>query len=269
MKNYYDILGVDKNATQDEIKKAYRTLSKKYHPDKNKNNPEAEQKFKEINEANTVLGDEQKRKEYDFQQSGGGFNPFGGGFNPFDIFMGGGRNGGFRQMASDITMTMTITLEEAYYGCKKPIRVGMKQFNVDIPQGITTGKVLRLNGLGVKGYDQYGNETKGDLIIHVQVMNTDKMWLNEDGTLEIMYGVDWLDAILGSEQEVEIFDKYVKFKVPRYTQNGGYSIVSGKGFPKFKEEGCGNIKMNYIIKMPKSLTPEQLKLLEKIKGDEN
>lgn len=263
-KNYYEILGVAENATQDEIKKAYRTLSKKYHPDRNKNNPEAEQKFKEVNEANSVLGDENKRKEYDFQRN----NPFGGGFNPFDIFMGGGMNGGFRQMASDINMRLSVTLEEAYYGCKKPIRVGVKHFNVDIPKGVTTGRILRLSGLGVKGFDRYGNEAKGDLIITVFVQNTDKMWLNEDGTLEIMYAVNWLDAILGSEQEVDIFDKIVKFKVPRYTQNGGYSIISNKGFPKFKQDGCGNIKMNYIIKMPKSLSPEQINLLEKIKGDD-
>lgn len=270
-KNYYDILGVDKNATQDEIKKAYRNLSKIYHPDKNKDNKDAEKKFKEINEAHSVLGDEQKRKEYDMKQSFGsaGFNPFESHWNPFGSNFTGGF--GFRtsyQMASDITMSLTISLEDAYYGCKKPIRVGMRNMNVDIPKGVTTGKKLKLSGLGVKGHDIYGKEAMGDLIITINVQNTEKMWLNNDGSLEVMYSLNWLDAILGAEQEIDIFDKIVKFRCPKFTQNGGYSLISNKGFPKFKEEGkYGNIKVNYIIKMPKNLTDEQLKLLNKIKGD--
>lgn len=258
-KNYYDILGVDKNATQDEIKKSYRELSKKYHPDKNPGDKSAEDKFKEVNEAYSTLSDEGKRREYDMMSSGwrqrfGGFN--GGGWNPF---------GGFRQMASDIHMGMKITLEEAYYGCKKPVRVNGRQFNVDIPKGCTTGRVLKMSGLGVRGMDMYGSEAVGDLLITIQVENSNNMWLNEDGTLEVMHSIDWKDAILGGDDKIEIFDKFVNFKIRPYSQNGGYSLVSNAGFPKFKQDGCGLLKVNFIVKMPKSLTSEQVELMKKIR----
>ena len=144
-KNYYDILGVKKDATQDDIKKSFRKLSMKYHPDRQVDKSEsekknAEQKFTEINEAYSVLGDETKRKEYDNPM--GGMGSFFSGFNPW----GGGGMGGFhfRQMASDINVEYTISLEDAYYGCKKTIRVNYKSINIDIPKGVTSGKVLRL-----------------------------------------------------------------------------------------------------------------------------
>ena len=259
-KNYYDVLGVDKNATQDEIKKSYRNLSKKYHPDKNKDS-DAETKFKEITEAYSIIGDEQKRKQYDFEISGGNhFDPF----RNFHNNMNG--NWSFYQGPADIHTHVGISIEEAYYGCNRQIRVGVKTYNVNIPRGVTTNTNLKMKGLGGRGMDMYGQEVYGDLYLNIHVQNNnDKMWLNEDGTLEIMFSLDWLDCILGSEQEVEIFDKFVKFKTPKFIQNGGYSIISGKGFPKFKEDGYGNIKINYIVKMPKTLTDKQLKLIEEIK----
>lgn len=263
MDNYYDILGVDKKATQDEIKKAFRDLSKKYHPDINKDEG-AEDMFKKINEAHSVLGDEKKRKEYDDQLSGKrrNFNPFDR-FNGFEFNFGGG---GFRQMASDINMVMTISIEDVYYGCTRQIRVGMKHYNINVPKGTLPGQTLRLKGLGVKGVDVYGQEKTGDLLINIRVQNTDNMWLDEDGTLEMMTSIDWTDAILGSEQTIELFDKYITFKTPKYCQNGGRSLVKGKGIPIKGSDTCGDIRMNYIVKMPKSLTDEQLELLKKIKG---
>lgn len=259
MENYYDILGVKNNSTQEEIKKAYRDLSKKYHPDKNKE-PGAEDMFKKINEAYSVLKDEQKRKEYDDELSGRNRH-FEFRFN----------NQHFRQMYSDVNTIMNVTLDEAYYGCKKRIRVGAKMYNVSIPPGVTTGKELRMKGLGISGFDPFSNTNKtGDLIITIRVINTnDKIWLNEDGTLEVMYPIEWLDAILGSEQELDIFDKIIKFKVPKYTQNGGYSWIIGKGFPHFKSETCGDIKINYIVKLPTRLSDDQLELLKKIKDGNN
>lgn len=269
MKNYYDVLGVDRNATQDEIKKTYRELSKKYHPDKNPGDKSAEEKFKEINEAYSTLGDENKRKQYDFASSGRGF----GGFDNETAsghwwYQGAGRGWGQgwgRPMASDLHVKVTITLEEAYYGCKKPIRLPGKQYNVDIPRGCTNGKKLKMAGLGKFGYDLYGEEKCGDLIITIQVENTNNMWLNDDGTLEVMHSIDWKDAILGGEDEVDIFDKVVKFRIRPYTQNGGYTIVSNAGIPKFKQEGYGNLKVNFIVKMPKTLNNEQIELMKKIR----
>lgn len=253
-KNYYDILGVSKNASQDDIKKAYRELCKKYHPDKNGGD---DSKIKEVNEAYATLGDEQKRKEYDGQSAFGGFGGFGG-FSGFNF-------NHFKNLARDINVTITISLEDAYYGCKHPVNVNGKLYAIDIPKGITSGKLLRLPGLGISGYDVYGRPATGDLLASVIVQNTDTMSLNKNGMLEVLYVVDWIDAILGGEDEIDIFDKKVKIRIPKYTQNGGYTIVGGKGFPKYNSDECGSLKVNFLIRMPKSLTDEQLANLRKIK----
>ena len=251
-KNFYDVLGVSKTATQDEIKKAYRELCKKYHPDKQGGD---DTKIKEINEAYATIGDETKRKEYDVQNSMGGF----GGFNGFSGF------GSFRQMASDVRVTITISLEDAYFGCKHPIQINGVIYAVDVPKGITNGKMLKIEGLGNAGYNIYGKMSKGDLIVKVNVQNTDKLYLNQNGLLEMVCGVDWIDAILGSEIEVKVFDRMVKVRVPKYTQNGGYTMVGNQGFHKYNSDECGTLKVNFLIRMPKSLTDEQLSNLKKIK----
>ena len=251
-KNYYDVLGVSKTATQDEIKKAYRELCKKYHPDKHGGD---DTKIKEINEAYSVIGDEQKRKEYDAQSSGFNFGGFGnGGFN-FRNF----------QLASDINVSIKISLEEAYSGCKHPININGKIYAVDVPKGTPNGKMLIIKGLGKSGCDIYGNPKTGDLIVKVNVQNKDNITLNPNGILEVLYVVDWIDAILGGENEIDVFDKKVKIRIPKFTQNGGYTIIGGKGFRKFNSDECGSLKVNFLIRMPKSLTDEQIQELEKIK----
>ena len=251
-KNFYDVLGVSKTATQDEIKKAYRELCKKYHPDKHGGD---DTKIKEINEAYSVIGDEQKRKEYDAQSSGFNFGGFGnGGFN-FRNF----------QLASDINVSIKISLEEAYSGCKHPININGKIYAVDVPKGTPNGKMLIIKGLGKSGCDIYGNPKTGDLIVKVNVQNRDNITLNPNGILEVLYAVDWIDAILGGEDEIDVFDKKVKIRIPKFTQNGGYTIIGGKGFRKFNSDECGSLKVNFLIRMPKSLTDEQIQELEKIK----
>ena len=135
-KNYYDVLGVDKNASQDDIKKAYRNLSKKYHPDKTGGD---DSKFKEINEAYDTLGDEAKRRQYDNP------NPFDGGFGGFGGFSNGFSwmwNNNSRPMPQNIEVHIEISLTEAYYGCNRNIRIGSKSFNIDIPKGVTSGKTI-------------------------------------------------------------------------------------------------------------------------------
>ena len=249
-KNYYDVLGVKKTATQDEIKKAYRELCKKYHPDKNGGD---DTKFKEVNEAYETLGDETKRKQYDSPGMGSGF----GGFNGFNF--------NFRQMASDLKMAITISLEDAYYGCKYPVNVNGKVYSIDIPKGITNGKMLKIEGLGQSGYNMYGQQATGDLIVKINVQSTDKLYLNNNGLLEMVCGVDWIDAILGSEMTVKVFDRDVKVRIPRYTQNGGYTLVGNQGFHKYNSDECGTLKVNFIIRMPKSLTDEQINNLKKVK----
>ena len=259
-KNYYDILGVNKNASQDDIKKAYRNLSKKYHPDRNGGD---DSKFKEINEAYDTLGDEEKRKVYDNP------NPFGG-FHRF-----GENRGGFswnwnntRPMPQNYEVVVEISMTEAYYGCNRNVRIGTKTFNVDIPKGVTTGKVIVYSGQGGRGYDPLtGQEKCGDLYVKISVRSTDKMYLNADGTLEMMIAIDWIDAILGCDMDLDVFDKTVKIRVPKYTQNGGYVLSAGNGFPKYKSTGYTNLKVNFIVKMPKTLTQSQIEKLESIRQE--
>ena len=259
-KNYYDILGVNKNASQEDIKKAYRNLSKKYHPDKNGGD---DTKFKEINQAYDTLGDEKKRKQYDNPNPFSGFGGFGGGG-----FSWSWNNMNVRPTPQNIEAHIEISLTEAYYGCKRNIRVGSKNFNIDIPKGVTTGKVIIYNGQGGKGYDPLtGQEKYGDLYVRVNVRSTDKMYLNNDGLLEMVVVIDWIDAILGCEMDLDVFDKTVNIRVPKYTQNGGYVLSAGKGFPKYKSNDYTNLKVNFIVKMPKSLTQSQIEKLESIKQE--
>lgn len=256
-KNYYDVLGVKKTATQDEIKKSYRELCKKYHPDKNNGD---DSKIREINEAYAVIGDEEKRKEYDVQNSMDGF---GHGFSGFN----------FRQMARDINMSITITIEDAYYGCKYPVNVNGTLYTVEIPKGVINGKILKIEGLGQSGYNIYGQPAKGDLIVRINVQSTDKFSLTSmtNGTtvLEMMQAIDWIDAILGTEMTVKVFDRDVKVRVPKFTQNGGYVMVGGQGFHKYNSDEFGSLRVNFIVRMPKSLTDAQIKQLQKIKESLN
>lgn len=252
MRNYYDILGLNKNATQDDIKKAYREMCKKYHPDRTGGD---DTKIKEINEAYATLGDENKKREYDAQNMMGGFPGFNNWFKTGNSF----------RMASDINVNVTISLEEAYFGCKVPVKVNGKLYSVDVPKGTPNKKMLRIPGLGQSGYNIYGQQATGDLIVTVFVRNTESMTLNNNGLLEVLYVVDWIDAILGGEEEIDIFDKKVKIRIPKYTQNGGYTIIGGKGFRKFDSDEFGSLKVNFLIRMPKSLTDDQVKELQKIK----
>ena len=253
MKNYYEILGVDKNATQNEIKKAFRDLSKKYHPDRPTGD---EEKFKEVNEAYSILSDETKRKEYDNQQqnpfSNGGFsqrwyNNWGDGWNAFSR----------RRRPSDVEIYVVVTLLEGHQGCKKIVEVNGKTLSVDIPRGVLTGQKLRIREHGNPGRSIEGNITYGDLIVTVNVVSNDKVWLNGDGSMEVVCTLDWIDAILGMETTLHILGKDVNFKVPKFTQNGGFTILAGQGYHMFKSDSCGILKVNYIVNMPTKLTDEQ------------
>ena len=200
MKDYYKILGVDKNATQEEIKKEYRKLCLKYHPDRNNGD---DTQFKEINEAYSTIGDETKRREYDIARNT--YNRFGG-FRP-------------HQTPTNVNVKISITLEEAYKGCKKTITAHNKKYNVDIPKGTTPGKILKLSGLGGGGFDMSGRYVNGDMLVFVDVQNSDKYYLDKDGTIDMMLCVDWLDAILGTTTEIKFFDKKIPIKIPKYSQN--------------------------------------------------
>lgn len=246
MKDYYNILGVDKQASQEEIKKAFRKLSMKYHPDKTGGD---DKQFKEINEAYSTIGDETKRRQYDLARSTQ--NRFGG-FRPY-------------QSPTNINVRISITLEEAYRGCKKMVTASNKMYSVDIPKGTTPGKILKLTGLGGGGFDMTGRFVTGDMLVFVDVQNSDKYYLDKDGTVEMMLAVDWLDAVLGATTDIKFFDKKISIKIPKYSQNGGFIIVPKQGFPKFKSDECGNIKVNFIVKMPKRLNAKQVELLKQVR----
>src|SRR5439155_10654686 len=199
-RDYYDILGVKKGASDDEIKKAYRNLAKKFHPDKNKGNKEAENKFKEISEAYAVLGDKEKREQYDrlgreafsFGGAGGGQNPFAGfDFSQFvgarartgrrstggpsgftDIFsdlFGGGGGIEFEETPSrghDINAELTIGFREAVTGATMDLTVNGNHIKVKIPEGVANGQTIRIRGKGAPG--QMGAPA-GDLNVLVHV----------------------------------------------------------------------------------------------------
>jgi curved DNA-binding protein len=261
-KDYYSILGVNKNASQDDIKKAYRNLSKKYHPDKNGGD---DSKFKEINEAYDTLSDETKRRLYDNPNSFD--NAFGDFFGNFRS-NGSGFTSWIRQMPQNIETHIEISLTEAYYGCNKKIKIGSKTFNIDIPKGVTSGKTIVYSGQGGRGYDPLtGQEKYGDLCVKINVRSTDTMYLNGDGTFEMVVAIDWVDAILGCDMELDVFDKTVNIRVPKYTQNGGYVLSAGNGFPKYKSNGYTNLKVNFIVKMPKLLTQSQIDAIETIRKE--
>ena len=262
-KDYYEVLGVPKNASDDEIKKAYRKLAVKYHPDKNPGNKEAEEKFKEINEAHDVLSDKQKRERYDrFGHAGvggsagnpfAGGNPFGNGGNfnyngqafSFDFGGGGfddilssifGFGGGARRArkGADYQTSVTLSFEEAIFGANKTVSTNSgEQIKVKIPAGIDDGMSIKLHGKG--GPAPEGGTEAGDLYIRIRV-KPHKHLTREGAIILSEEHVDMVDAALGCEIEVETVDGKVTMKVPAGTQSGTPFKLSGHGVP-FRADG--------------------------------
>lgn len=291
-RDYYEVLGVSKNASDDEIKKAYRKLAVKYHPDKNPGNKEAEEKFKEINEAHDVLSDKQKRARYDqfghAGVNGGAGNPFGNGGNPFQNgnfnfngqtfnfdFGGGGfddiigsifgfGNGGARRArrGADYETRITITFEEAIFGTTKEVSVNNTDLKVKIPAGIDDGMSIRLRGKGGDAPDDKGE--KGDLYvrIHVKPHKT----LTREGTLILSEErISMVDAALGCEIDVETVDGKVTMKVPAGTDSGTPFKLSGHGVPFRADGDRGPHIVTIIVETPKNLSRKQKELLEEFK----
>ena len=290
-RDYYEILGVSKNASDDEIKKAYRKLAVKYHPDKNPGDKEAEAKFKEINEAHDVLADKQKRARYDqFGHAGvggAGGNPFSGGGNPFGSggafnfngqtfnfdFGGGGFDdilgsifgfGGPRRArrGADYQTSVTVTFEEAIFGTSKKVTAEGKEIKVKIPAGIDDGMSIRLRGKG--GPAPEGATEPGDLYIRVRVKP--HKHLTREGTIILSEEhVNMVDAALGCEIEVETVDGVVTMKVPAGTQSGTPFKLSGHGVPFRTDGDRGPHIVTVIVETPKNLSRKQKELLEEFK----
>lgn len=268
----YKILGVSESAAQDEIKKAYKNLARKFHPDKNPGNAKAEEKFKEVNEAYQLIGDAESRKKYDQ----GGFdedflrnNPFEQGnfhfsFDDLDSgvfenifkFARGGRGAQFGSgqraqpsiKGQDILYEMDISLHEAINGSKRAISLSNgKKLEINIPSGISEGQKLKLKGQGGPGM---GGAPNGDLLIQMKIHNTTE-FERKGNNLYKDVNVPLETAILGGELTFESFNGPLSLTIPPYTSSGKKMRLKGKGVP-----GKGDLIIRLQIELPKERQEE-------------
>ena len=296
-KDYYKILGVDKKASQDEIKKAYRVLAVKHHPDKNPDNKVAEEQFKLANEANEVLGNSEKRKKYDelgenwqqYEKQGNqqGENPFGdnqggryryesngnddfGGQTDFSdffeqFFSGGARNGGGRtqnRKGGDYETEMEITLEEAYQGTSRTIQVEGEKLRITTKPGSYNDQRLRIKNKGAKGSSE---DNRGDLFVKIKVKNHPD-FIRKGDDLYHTQSVNLYTAVLGGEVLVSTLSGQVKIKIAEGTQNGKSIRLKGKGMVIYdKKDVFGDFYLEIKVQIPDKLTDKQRDLFEQLK----
>jgi curved DNA-binding protein len=291
--DYYKILGVDKKASDADIKKAYRKLARKYHPDINPNDKEASSKFQQVNEANEVLSDPEKRKKYDEygenwkhadqyeqarqqQQSYGGYSGGGrqqdfsgdfGGEHFSDFFEslfgnsggGGGRSRKYR--GQDYNAELHLSLREAYTTHQQTLTVTGKQIRITIPAGVANGQVIKLKGHGAPGANGGPN---GDLYITF-VIGEDATFKRLDNDLYTTVEIDLYTAVLGGDVMIDTLDAKVKLKVKPGTQNNTKVRLKGKGFPVYKKDGeFGDLIITYNVKIPTDLTEKQIELFREL-----
>lgn len=290
--DYYKILGLDKNASQDDIRKAYRKLARKYHPDVNPDNKEANKKFQEINEANEVLSDPEKRKKYDQygkdwqnaeqfeqarqqrgqQQYAGGageefYGDFGGGdFSDFFESMFGG--GGGRRRAretrfrgQDYDAQLRLSLRDVYTTHQRTITIDGKNVRLTIPAGVENGQKIRLKGYGAPGVN---GGPAGDLYITFQV-DEDAQFKRMGNDLYATAQIDLYTAVLGGETTIDTLAGKIKLKVAPGTQHDVKVRIKGKGFPVYKNEGqFGDLYVTYKIAIPTSLSEKEKELFTEL-----
>ncbi len=296
-KDYYKALGVEKTATKDQIKKAYRKLARQHHPDVNPGNDAAEQRFKEINEANEVLSDEEKRRKYDqlgadyqrYQQGGaprggqgGGFDwsqyaqggggaggqqdPFGGAdFSDFfsSMFggMGGGGGGGRPRAGQDYQAELELSLEDAYQGGPRTLTVNGKNLRLTIQPGVEDGQVIRLRDQGGPGHQ---GGPAGSLYITLRI-RPDARYARTGNDLTMDVPVDIYTALLGGEQTVETLSGTVKITIKPETQNGTRLRLRGKGFPVYRQPGqFGDLYLRLSLTLPQHLTEPEKVLIRQL-----
>lgn len=282
--DYYKILGVSKSASDQEIKAAYRKLARKYHPDVNPNDESAKKKFQELNEANEVLGDPEKRKKFDkygadwengaaYEQAqrargsqGGGFGQGynESGFSDFFESMFGGSYGGGRQAryrGQDFNAELNLTLQDAYETQKQMLTVNGKNIRITIPAGIENGQTIKIPGHGGNGVNGGPN---GDLFITFNVTNNTE-FKRSGNDLHLKQDIDLYTAILGGDLIIETMNGKVKLPVKPETQNENVVRLKGKGFPVYKKEGqFGDLYVTFNVKIPTQLTDEQKRLFTEL-----
>ncbi|MDB5137863.1 MAG: cbpA [Mucilaginibacter sp.] len=305
--DYYKILGIDKTASEKDIKNAYRKLARKHHPDLNPNDAEANKKFQQLNEANEVLSDPEKRKKYDKygenwqhgeayeaqtrqQQSsrqggfGGGhgqgfesFEGFGGGDDFSDFFQsmfggaGGGRTRGqAKYRGQDFNAELRLSFREASETHKQTLTVNGKQIRITIPAGVENGQTIKIAGHGGPGTN---GGPSGDLFITFSIAD-DPQFKRLGSDLYVSVKLDLYTAVLGGEITVDTLTGKVKLKVSAGTQTGTKVKLKGKGFPVYKKhDAFGDLYLTYDIKLPTDLTDRQKELFtelaesEKVKGE--
>lgn len=275
-KDFYAVLGVAEDASKADIKKAYRKLAQRYHPDANAGDADAEARFKEISEAHSILTDDQKRKEYDelrrFAASGGqrfyGFTPGGGGsgnvrINIEDLFADGpGGNPfedlfGFRAQTrgSDAESAVTLSFDDAVAGTTVSLGDGTK---VRIPPGVNDGARIKVAGKGAPGR---GGAPPGDLYVRVSVEQHPVFTLGKEGTLTVLLPLTYTEAALGAKVEVPTLGVPVTVKIPPGTQNGKTLRVKGKGAPN-RSGGHGDLLVRIDVQIPLKLSRKEREALE-------
>ncbi|WP_117238154.1 DnaJ C-terminal domain-containing protein [Thermus sediminis] len=262
MKDYYAILGIPRNATQEEIKRAYKRLARQYHPDVNKS-PEAEERFKEINEAYAVLSDPEKRKLYDAYGTTtpppppppGGYDFSGfdvGDFSDFfqELFWFGSFSGARRRSprGRDVRAELPLSLEEAFHGGERVLEVGGKRVSVRIPPGAQDGATLRVPGMGGAG------EPPGDLLLTVRLLPHPQFRL-EGKDLHAALDVPAPIAVVGGKVRAATLEGLVEVTIPPKTQAGRKLRLKGKGFPG--PGGRGDLYLQVRLTIPERLSPEE------------
>jgi curved DNA-binding protein len=281
--DYYKLLGINKTATSKDIKSAYRKLARKYHPDLNPNDKNAKKNFQQINEANEVLSDPEKRKKYDqygkdwqhseqYEQSkqnqqqrsssrGAGFSgeQYSGDFSDFFESMFGasantGRSRQVKYRGEDFNAELQLDLIDAYKTHQQTLTVNGKKIRITIPAGIENGQTIKIPGHGSQGINGGPN---GDLYITFSIANHE-VFKRLGNNLYASIDLNLYSAVLGGEIEIDTLNGKVKLKVKPETQNGTKVKLKGKGFPVYKKEGeFGDLLLTYTVKIPTNLTEKQ------------
>lgn len=289
--DYYKVLGVDKNASEDDIKKAYRKLARKHHPDLNPNDKDAVKLFQQINEANEVLSDAEKRKKYDQygadwkhaeqyeqarqqqqQRRGQQSSPYGeeyfsynegGDFSDFFSHMfGAGRGqGNVKFKGQDYRAEINVNLTEAYKTHQQTFTVNNKNIRITIPAGIQDGQEIKIAGYGGAGVN---GGPAGDLYITFNVINnTAFKRMGNDLYIDAPLGL--YKAMLGGEEIIDTISGKVKLQIQPETQNGTKVRLKGKGFPVYKKEGeYGDLYISWKIILPVNLTEKEKELVKQL-----
>ncbi|MBK5279306.1 MAG: J domain-containing protein [Bacteroidia bacterium] len=288
--DYYKILGINKSATDDDVKKAYRKLARKFHPDLNPNDTAAKTNFQKINEANEVLSDPEKRKKYDqhgkdwqhadeakrYQQerakqqgqpfTGGGQGFSGNDFSDFFESMFGGqagnrRGGQVKYRGQDISAELHLDLKDIYTTHKQTLTVNGKSIRLTIPAGVENGQTIKIAGHGGEGVNGGPN---GDLYITFSILNSTK-FRREGNNLHTDVELNLYTAVLGGEVTIDAFDGKVKLTVNPETQSGTKVKLKGKGFPVYKKDGeFGDLYVTWQVKLPTNLSDKEKELFTEL-----